>query len=30
MLNRRTFLQAGVTAVPLAAGAALTLGAKPA
>jgi len=27
MLNRRTFLQAGVTAVPLAAGAALALGA---
>lgn len=30
MLNRRTFLQAGVTAVPLAAGAALALGAKQA
>jgi hypothetical protein len=30
MLNRRTFLQAGVTAVPLAAGAAMTLGAKQA
>jgi hypothetical protein len=30
MLNRRTFLQAGVTAVPLATGAALTLGANKA
>lgn len=30
MLNRRTFLQAGVTAVPLAAGAALALGARQA
>lgn len=30
MLNRRTFLQAGMTAVPLAAGAALTLGATQA
>jgi hypothetical protein len=30
MLNRRTFLQAGVTAVPLAAGAAMALGANQA
>lgn len=30
MLNRRTFLQAGVTAVPLAAGAAMALGTKQA